>query len=299
MRQVPTPRPPADHDLSVRWATSPAAGATISGSVSVAAERGGQRRRRRRAVPAGRREPRRRGHHRALLGQLGHRTASNGSHTLTALARDAAGNTSTSARHRRPCFNGHHGPDRDAHRPGRGATVGGTVSVAANAADNVGVVGVQFLLDGATLGAEDTTAPYSVSWNTATVSNGSHTLTARARDAAGNRPPRPPSPSPSSTDTTAPTVALTGPADGATVARRGERRRQRLGQRGRRRRAVPARRRHPRRRGHHRPYSVSWNTAAATTAATPSPPSPATPPATPPPPPPSPSPSPTTPRPRP
>ena len=34
----------------------------------------------------------------------------------------------------------------------------GTVSVSASASDNVGVVGVQFLLDGANLGAEDTTA---------------------------------------------------------------------------------------------------------------------------------------------
>ena len=32
----------------------------------------------------------------------------------------------------------------------------------------------------------DTTSPYSVSWNTTTVANGTHTLTARARDAAGN-----------------------------------------------------------------------------------------------------------------
>src|SRR5206468_2006683 len=59
--------------------------------------------------------------------------------------------------------------------------------VSASASDNVGVVGVQFLLDGAALGAEDTTSPYSVSWNTANTSNGSHTLTATARDAAGNR----------------------------------------------------------------------------------------------------------------
>ena len=40
----------------------------------------------------------------------------------------------------------------------------GTVTVSANATDNVGVAGVQFLLDGADLAAEDTTAPYSVSW---------------------------------------------------------------------------------------------------------------------------------------
>ena len=64
--------------------------------------------------------------------------------------------------------------------------VSGTINVTANASDNVGVVGVQFLLDGVNLGAEDITSPYSVSWNTLTVTNGNHNLTARARDAAGN-----------------------------------------------------------------------------------------------------------------
>src|SRR5207245_11161083 len=43
-----------------------------------------------------------------------------------------------------------------------GATVSNTVTVSAAAADNVGVVGVQFKLDGANLGAEDLVAPYSV-----------------------------------------------------------------------------------------------------------------------------------------
>jgi hypothetical protein len=62
----------------------------------------------------------------------------------------------------------------------------GTVGVAANASDDVGVVGVQFLLDGNLLGTEDTTSPYSVSWDTTSATNGPHTLTARARDAAGN-----------------------------------------------------------------------------------------------------------------
>ena len=71
--------------------------------------------------------------------------------------------------------------------PASGATVSGTINVTANASDNQGVAGVQFQLDGANLGAEDTAAPYSISWNTTTASNGSHTLTAVARDAAGNR----------------------------------------------------------------------------------------------------------------
>ena len=70
--------------------------------------------------------------------------------------------------------------------PSGGSTVSGSVSVSASASDNVGVVGVQFLVDGGNLGAEDTTSPYSVSWDTTAVGNGVHMLTARARDAATN-----------------------------------------------------------------------------------------------------------------
>src|SRR5436305_8828068 len=71
--------------------------------------------------------------------------------------------------------------------PLAGATVSGSaVNVAANAADNVGVAGVQFKLDGVNLGAEDTSAPYAIAWNSTTAANGSHSLTAVARDAAGN-----------------------------------------------------------------------------------------------------------------
>ena len=67
--------------------------------------------------------------------------------------------------------------------PANGATVSGTITVSANAADDIGVVGVQFFGDGASLGAEDATAPYSISFNTTGASNGLHTLTAVARDA--------------------------------------------------------------------------------------------------------------------
>jgi concanavalin A-like lectin/glucanase superfamily protein/Big-like domain-containing protein len=70
--------------------------------------------------------------------------------------------------------------------PVTGSTVSNTVSVDATAADAVGVAGVQLRLDGNALGAEDTTAPYSVSWNTTTATNVGHNLTAVARDAAGN-----------------------------------------------------------------------------------------------------------------
>ena len=70
--------------------------------------------------------------------------------------------------------------------PAAGSTVSGTVTPTATASDNVGVYGVQFTLDGAPLGVEDLVPPYSVSWDTSTGGNGSHVLTATARDAAGN-----------------------------------------------------------------------------------------------------------------
>jgi hypothetical protein len=64
--------------------------------------------------------------------------------------------------------------------------VSGTINVNATASDNVGVAGVQFKLDGANLGAEDTASPYTQAWTTNGVANGSHALTAVARDASGN-----------------------------------------------------------------------------------------------------------------
>lgn len=70
--------------------------------------------------------------------------------------------------------------------PAGGATVTGTVTVSATATDDVAVASVQFMLDGANLGAPDTAAPYSISWDTTTASNGGHTLTAVATDTSGN-----------------------------------------------------------------------------------------------------------------
>jgi len=70
--------------------------------------------------------------------------------------------------------------------PAPGTTVSGSIAVSACAFDNVRVAGVQFKLDGANLGAEDTASPYTLSWDTTTVPDASHTLTAVARDAAGN-----------------------------------------------------------------------------------------------------------------
>ncbi len=69
--------------------------------------------------------------------------------------------------------------------PNSGSTQSGTVAITANSSDNVMVTRVEFLIDGV-VKAMDTSNPYSYSWDTLTSSNGSHNLTAKAYDSAGN-----------------------------------------------------------------------------------------------------------------
>ena len=70
--------------------------------------------------------------------------------------------------------------------PAAGASVADTVNVSANASDDMGVAGVTFFVDGVAAGPEDVSAPYAFSWDTHLLANGTHTLTAQARDQAGN-----------------------------------------------------------------------------------------------------------------
>ena len=145
-------------------------------------------------------------------------TATNGQHTLTATARDTANQTTTSATVTVTVNNVNQPPTVSVTAPANNATVSGTVTVTASASDDTGVAGVQFKLDGVNLGSEDTTSPYSVSWNTTTASNGQHTLTATARDTANQT-------TTSATVTVTvnnvnqpPTVSVTAPANNATVS---------------------------------------------------------------------------------
>ncbi|HEX5223208.1 MAG TPA: glycoside hydrolase family 9 protein [Verrucomicrobiae bacterium] len=70
--------------------------------------------------------------------------------------------------------------------PANHTTVSGsTLTVSANASDNTAVAGVQFKLNGANLGSEIVKAPYALS--VTNLSNGTYSLTAVARDPAGNR----------------------------------------------------------------------------------------------------------------
>ena len=145
-------------------------------------------------------------------------TSSNGPHTLTAVARDTAGNVTTSTSISISVLNDSTPPSISITSPSSGATVSLTVAVAAAASDDIGVAGVQFRLDGAALGAEDTAAPFTLDWNTSSVANGAHTLTAVARDAAGNTSTSAAITVTVQNDTASPAVAITSPANGATVS---------------------------------------------------------------------------------
>lgn len=69
--------------------------------------------------------------------------------------------------------------------PAGGATVSGTITVLANASDNVGVTRVELYVDSVLKGT-DTSSPYEIAWNTTTATNGGHGLQTKAYDAAGN-----------------------------------------------------------------------------------------------------------------
>jgi PKD repeat protein len=97
--------------------------------------------------------------------------------------------------------------------PAGAALVAGTVTIAANASDNSGTVAnVQFLVDGAPLGAPDTVAPFTAAWATGGSSNGSHLLTARATDAAGNEATS--APVTVTVDNVLPSVSVSSPTGG-------------------------------------------------------------------------------------
>ncbi len=111
-------------------------------------------------------------------------TLANGSHSLTAKAYDAAGNVGNSASVPFSVSNG----STDTTAPTVTASESGssgTITLSATASDNVGVSKVEFYVDGVLKGS-DTTSPYSMTLASSTLSNGSHSLVAKAYDAAGN-----------------------------------------------------------------------------------------------------------------
>ena len=111
----------------------------------------------------------------------------NGAHTLSARATDDAGNATTSP----PVDVTVHNsalPSTSVSSPAPGAAVTGTTTVSASAGDDLGVAKVEFYADDLLI-AEDTTAPYSASWNTLNQAqpsyDGSHAVTTKVYDTGG------------------------------------------------------------------------------------------------------------------
>ena len=69
--------------------------------------------------------------------------------------------------------------------PSANSTVTGAINVTAIATDAGSIAGVSFAVDGSVIAPEDTVAPYSVPLNTAGIANGTHKVTATARNADG------------------------------------------------------------------------------------------------------------------
>ncbi|OPY31886.1 MAG: hypothetical protein A4E32_01490 [Methanomassiliicoccales archaeon PtaU1.Bin124] len=140
----------------------------------------------------------------------------NGQHTLTVTGYDGGGRTGTSSV-TVTTSNTFTPPTVSITAPSNAATVSGTVSVTASVIMGTSqtITGVDLRVDGVLL-SKDTTSPYSWSWNTISYANGAHTLNATVTDGGGltaqsqisvtvNNAPTPP------------TVAIKTPTSGATV----------------------------------------------------------------------------------
>jgi hypothetical protein len=70
--------------------------------------------------------------------------------------------------------------------PANNATVSGTVSLASTASETGGTISkVQYFLNGSAIGSAITVSPYTYSWDTSKVANGTYSLTSQATDANG------------------------------------------------------------------------------------------------------------------
>ena len=113
----------------------------------------------------------------------------NGTHTVAARATDTSGNVSTAASE--SVTVGNPTPDTTPPAvviasPASGSTVSATATVSGSSSDNVAVASVQVSVDGGSWQAVTGTTSWTWSWNTGALANGSHTLSARSTDTSGN-----------------------------------------------------------------------------------------------------------------
>ncbi|KYH34434.1 serine protease AprX [Clostridium tepidiprofundi DSM 19306] len=69
--------------------------------------------------------------------------------------------------------------------PNNGDALNGTITITASAQDDKAMNKVEFYIDGTKIG-EDSSNPYSIDWDTTTVTNGNHTIMVKAIDTSGN-----------------------------------------------------------------------------------------------------------------
>jgi hypothetical protein len=132
-----------------------------------------------------------------------------GTHTLTAKAYDAAGNTATSSV---SVTVDRTGPALSFTSP-LAAAVRGTVSIQYSASDNYQMHRVVTSVD-STVIHTDFTAPYALTWDSTTKPDGAHLVTGQAYDVFGNVTTATLS---IQVDNTSPTVSITAPAAGTVI----------------------------------------------------------------------------------
>ena len=108
---------------------------------------------------------------------------SDGTYTLYAVAKDTSGNYATSSI---SVTTDNGNPVVSITSPSSGSTVSGSsVTLSASASDDVGVQSVQFQVDGTNLDSAITSAPYTTTWNSTGVSDGSNTIKAIVTNVVG------------------------------------------------------------------------------------------------------------------
>jgi len=100
---------------------------------------------------------------------------------------DGQGNTATSSNQTFTTPADTHTPGVSLTAPTANSTVSGaSVTLTATASDSIAVANVQFKVDGTDIGSAITSSPYTTTWNSTGVADGSHTLCAVAENTAGN-----------------------------------------------------------------------------------------------------------------
>lgn len=105
----------------------------------------------------------------------------NGTHSLTAVATNTSGLTTTSSPVTVDVEN-LIAPTVQIIAPSTNSIVSGTQAITASTSSAQGVASVQFKLNGANLGSALTTAPYTMNWDTTKTANGAYNLTAVVTD---------------------------------------------------------------------------------------------------------------------